>query len=133
MQRLRGNMGGFCGRITVLILLAGFPVVAAAQASGALLPKSGGSAAAAAQTPTTVEQSGDKAAIQTGAKPAINSQTTQRQAQILADTNRLLQLAQELKIEVSKSNKDILSFAVVKKADAIEKLAKNLKERMRTE
>ena len=133
MQRLRGNMGGFCGRITVLILLAGFPVVAAAQASGALLPKSGGSEAAAAQTPTTVEQSGDKAAIQTGAKPAINSQTTQRQAQILADTNRLLQLAQELKIEVSKSNKDILSFAVVKKADAIEKLAKNLKERMRTE
>lgn len=133
MQRLRGNMGGFCGRITILILLAGFPVVAAAQASGALLPKSGGSAAAAAQTPTTVEQSGDKAAIQTGAKPAINSQTTQRQAQILADTNRLLQLAQELKIEVSKSNKDILSFAVVKKADAIEKLAKNLKERMRTE
>ena len=126
-------MGGFCGRITILILLAGFPVVAAAQASGALLPKSGGSAAAAAQTPTTVEQSGDKAAIQTGAKPAINSQTTQRQAQILADTNRLLQLAQELKIEVSKSNKDILSFAVVKKADAIEKLAKNLKERMRTE
>lgn len=126
-------MGGFCGRITILILLAGFPVVAAAQASGALLPKSGGSAAAAAQTPTTVEQSGDKAAIQTGAKPDINSQTTQRQAQILADTNRLLQLAQELKIEVSKSNKDILSFAVVKKADAIEKLAKNLKERMRTE
>jgi hypothetical protein len=56
-----------------------------------------------------------------------------RKAQILEDTNRLYRLAEELKAEVAKSNKDILSVAVVKKADEIEKLAKSLKERMRNE
>ena len=56
-----------------------------------------------------------------------------RKAQILEDTNRLYRMAEELKAEVAKSNKDILSVAVVKKADEIEKLAKSLKERMRNE
>ena len=56
-----------------------------------------------------------------------------RKAQIAADTEKLYQMAQELKAEVAKSNKDILSIAVVKKADEIEKLAKSLKERMRSD
>lgn len=54
-----------------------------------------------------------------------------RQAQLLADTQRLYQLTQELKEEVAKSNKDTLSVSVIKKADEVEKLAKSLKERMR--
>ena len=54
-----------------------------------------------------------------------------RQAQLVADTNKLLELSQELKAEVSKSSKDTLSLAVVKKAAEVEKLAKSLKERMR--
>jgi len=57
----------------------------------------------------------------------------ERQAQLVADTNRLYQLAQELQAEVSKSSKDTLSLAVVKKAAEVEKLAKSLKERMKTE
>ena len=56
-----------------------------------------------------------------------------RQAQLVADTNRLYQLAQELQAEVAKSTKNTLSLAVVKKAAEVEKLAKNLKERMKTE
>ena len=62
-----------------------------------------------------------------------SSPTDARKAQILEDTNRLYHMAEELKAEVAKSNKDILSVAVVKKADEIEKLAKSLKERMRNE
>lgn len=54
-----------------------------------------------------------------------------RQAQYVADTTKLLQLAQELKAEVDKSSKDTLSLGVVKKAAEVEKLAKSLKERMR--
>ena len=54
-----------------------------------------------------------------------------RQAQLVADTQRLYQLTQELKDEVAKSNKDTLSIPVVKKAEEVEKLAKSLKERMR--
>lgn len=56
---------------------------------------------------------------------------SERQQQIVADTAHLLQLAQQLNDEVSKSNKDQLSVSVVKKADEIEKLAKSIKEKMR--
>ena len=54
-----------------------------------------------------------------------------RQAQLVADTQRLYQLTQELKAEVAKSNKDTLSLSVIKKADEVEKLARSVKERMR--
>jgi hypothetical protein len=64
------------------------------------------------------------------AKPLTPAE--QRQAQIEADTAKLYQLTQELKAEVAKSNKDTLSVEVIKKADEIEKLARSLKERMRT-
>jgi hypothetical protein len=42
-----------------------------------------------------------------------------------------LQLATELKAAVDKSNKNELSLDVVKKADDIEKLAHDVKQRMR--
>ncbi len=56
---------------------------------------------------------------------------TQRQQQIVSDTAHLLQLAQQLNDDVSKSDKDQLSLSVVKDADEIEKLAKSIKEKMR--
>src|SRR3954469_5673634 len=59
------------------------------------------------------------------AKSAKLSPADARKAQILEDTNRLYRMAEELKAEVAKSSKDILSVAVVKKADEIEKLAKS--------
>ena len=54
-----------------------------------------------------------------------------RQKQLVADTERLLNLANELKADVDKSNKDTLSLDVIKKADEIEKLAHNVKEKMK--
>ena len=54
-----------------------------------------------------------------------------RQKQLVADTERLLNLANELKTEVDKSNKDTLSLDVIKKADEIEKLAHTVKEKMK--
>ncbi len=54
-----------------------------------------------------------------------------RQKQLVQDTDKLLALAKELKEEVGKSNADTLSIDVVKKASEIEKLAKNVKDRMR--
>jgi hypothetical protein len=53
-----------------------------------------------------------------------------REAQLLADTEKLLKLSQELKAEVDKSTKDTLSLAVIKKAEEVEKLAKSIKERL---
>src|SRR5208282_3278501 len=43
------------------------------------------------------------------------------QAQLAADSQKLLKLSQELKDEVAKTNKDTLSIAVIKKADEVEK------------
>lgn len=55
----------------------------------------------------------------------------ERQKKLIADTERLLALANELKADVDKSNKDTLSVDVVKKADEIEKLAHSVKEKMK--
>ena len=56
--------------------------------------------------------------------------TDPRQAQIIADTQKLVKLSQELKAEVAKSNKDTLSLTVIKKAEEVEKLAKTLKDEL---
>jgi hypothetical protein len=54
-----------------------------------------------------------------------------RQATLKADTDRLLKLAVELKDYVDKSDENVLSLDVVKKADEIEKLAHSVKGKMR--
>ena len=54
-----------------------------------------------------------------------------RQKQLQADTEKLFQLAQQLRDEVAKTNKDQLSIPVVKRSEEIEKLARSIKEKMR--
>jgi hypothetical protein len=54
-----------------------------------------------------------------------------RQAGIRADTDKLLKLAVELKDYVDKSNENVLSLDVLKKADEIEKLAHSVKDKMK--
>jgi hypothetical protein len=49
--------------------------------------------------------------------------------QLADDTARLLQLANELKAEVDKSNKDMLSMTVIRKAEEIERLARAMREK----
>jgi nitric oxide reductase activation protein len=55
----------------------------------------------------------------------------ERQKRLVADTEKLLALATDLKAQVDKSNKDTLSVDVIKKAEEIEKLARSVKERMK--
>lgn len=55
----------------------------------------------------------------------------ERQKQIAADTARLVELANELKEQVDKTNQNTMSLDVIRKADAIEKLAKGIKEKMK--
>jgi hypothetical protein len=61
----------------------------------------------------------------------FDSANTQRKKQISDDSEKLLTLAIALKAEVDKTNKDMLSLNVIRKADEIEKLAKNVKEKMK--
>ena len=59
------------------------------------------------------------------------ARNNERQKRLVADTEKLLTLATELKQEVDKTNKDVLSVDVIKKAEEIEKLAHGVKERMK--
>lgn len=54
-----------------------------------------------------------------------------RQEEIKKDTEKLLELATELKQSVDKTDENTLSLEVIKKADQIEKLAKNVKDKMK--
>jgi hypothetical protein len=55
----------------------------------------------------------------------------ERAAAIKADTDRLLKLSVELKAYVDKSDENVLSLDVIRKAEEIEKLAKSVKEKMK--
>ncbi len=54
-----------------------------------------------------------------------------RVAAIKHDTDRLLKLSVELKDSVDKSDENVLSLEVIKKAEEIEKLARSVKEKMK--
>jgi hypothetical protein len=55
----------------------------------------------------------------------------ERQAALRKDTEKLLQLAEELKSSVDKSSASVLSLEVMKKAEQIEKLAHSVKDKMK--
>ncbi len=55
----------------------------------------------------------------------------ERVAALKSDADKLLKLSVELKAYVDKSNENVLSLDVIKKAEQIEKLAKSVKDKMR--
>jgi type VI protein secretion system component VasF len=61
----------------------------------------------------------------------LKALNAQRQMQLVADTDKLLQLATELKTEVGKTDKETLSVTVIRKTEQIEKLAKSVREKMK--
>ena len=54
-----------------------------------------------------------------------------RQQDIREQTDKLFQLATELKTAVDRSNENLLSLDVIRKAEEVEKLAKKVKEKMK--
>ena len=55
----------------------------------------------------------------------------ERVAALKTDTDRLLKLSIELKTYVDKSDENVLSLDVIRRADEIEKLAKSVKDKMK--
>jgi hypothetical protein len=55
----------------------------------------------------------------------------ERLAALKTDTDKLLKLSVELKSYVDKSNENVLSLDVIKRADEIEKLAHSVKDKMK--
>jgi hypothetical protein len=62
---------------------------------------------------------------------SFDAANTERKKQLSDDSSKLLTLAMALKAEVDKTNKDMLSLNVIRKADEIEKLAHDVKEKMK--
>ncbi len=79
------------------------------------------------QRPSTEDQ--ERVRIE---KDMAKKANQERQAHLKRDTEQLLKLANELKVYVDKSNENVLSLDVIKKADEIEKLAHSVKEKMKT-
>jgi hypothetical protein len=65
------------------------------------------------------------------ARDLAKKNNLERQAALKKDTDKLLKLAVELKDSVDKSNENVLSLDVLKKADEIEKLAHSVKDKMK--
>ncbi len=65
------------------------------------------------------------------AEQAARSRNSDRQKRLVADADKLLSLATDLKVQVDKTDKNMLSVDVVKRAEEIEKLAHSVKERMK--
>jgi len=63
-------------------------------------------------------------------KENFDAANAARKKQIADDSAKLLKLATELKAEIDKTNKDTLSLNVIRKAEEIEKLAHDVKEKM---
>lgn len=53
-----------------------------------------------------------------------------RKKEVSEESAKLVKLATDLKTEIDKADKDTLSVSTVRKAEAIEKLARNIKEKM---
>jgi len=80
------------------------------------------------QNPQTAQQAEWEAEQKRAAEKAENAK---RQQEIQKDTDKLLDLATQLKQYVDKTNEHTLSVDVIKKADEIEKLAHTVKEKMK--
>ncbi len=57
----------------------------------------------------------------------------QRQEHLKQDTEQLLKLATELKAYVDKTNENVMSLDVMKKAAEIERLSKEIQKKMRAQ
>jgi hypothetical protein len=76
--------------------------------------------------PADVDETRDRIARDMAKKANLD-----RQAALKNDTDKLFKLATELKDSVDKSNENVLSLEVLKKAEEIEKLAHSVKEKMK--
>ena len=125
MRSLAGLFSARAICATLLLLLAMTTVLADAQFTQApptpQFPPPPGTEQQQPKTP--MEQQVDR--------EAARQRNLQRQQDIKRDTEKLLELATELKQYVDKTNENIISLDVIRKADQIEKLAKSVKEKMK--
>jgi len=88
-------------------------------------------APAPANPPTQFETRPQDSAQKEMQDRMLRAANKKRQEDIREETEKLFQLATELKAAVEKSNENMLSLDVVRKAEEVEKLAKKVREKMK--
>lgn len=114
--------------LAVLLLLAILLSTIAPTCLAAQMPQSTVPLPGSAQQPQPEDAAHGKLE-----RDAAKSRNAQRQQEIRRDSERLLELATELKQYVDKTNENIISLDVIRKAEQIEKLAKSVKEKMKAQ
>ena len=117
------------------IAVAGLIVWAEVAAQGQSLPAQplySSAQSPSGQSPRPQVPDGEEESLPARAREQqVMARNAERQKKLTEDTAKLLALATELKEQVDKTDKDILSVDVIKKTDEIEKLAKSIRERMK--
>lgn len=126
------NPGRFGGQDTLLRLQVWRQACLGLTFAAAItcVAQDGRPAANPAGTPPQASSAAPQAAAgQTPSQqPNVPSDSEQKK-QISAESTQLLAMAVALKAELDKTNKDVLSLNVIRKADEIEKLAHTVKEK----
>ncbi len=113
--------------VPTLCLLVCLPLaISGAGVSQGIRPPAAPARADSSTVPTEGDE-GERRLAREMAKKA----NLERQAQLKTDTDRLFKLSQELKDYVDKSNENVLSLNVLRKAEEIEKLARSVKDKMK--
>ena len=113
-------------RIVQLTILSASLLFSVIGGAGAQVPD-----ASQSQMPGTQQRERDDPWTAQQKHDMEKKQNLQRQEDLKKDTEKLLELATELKQYVDRSNENTLSTDVIKKADQIEKLAKSVKDKMK--
>lgn len=106
---------------TVLLGIFAFPVLAQTR-TPAVPPHT--------TDATPADSAGDEERARLAAEMAKRA-AKDRVAQLKHDTDKLVELSEELKQSVDKSDENVLSLEVIKKAEEIEKLARSVKDKMK--
>jgi len=117
--------------ILCVLILFTFPLVS--RCSAVALPVAGANSASGQQNDPQFggqREQKDRFEIERE-KEMARARQQERYKQLKRDSEQLLELSTELKQYIDKANADILSVQVIKKAEQIEKLAKQVKNRMR--
>ncbi len=127
MQRLKMTARGL-GYIG--LLLAALAVAGEAEAQ-ATMPMPAQTSRPAPQTPIgPLDAAGNPDQVRLD-EMRLRQLSDDRRKKLVADTDRLLELATQLKVAMDAATKNEMSVEVIRKADEIERLAHSVKERMK--
>jgi hypothetical protein len=102
------------------------PAPASSAVSGSQNAAPAGVQQNASSTASTAPVTAVPTASSASSLPSLNAHTQR----ILVDTDKLVDLVQQLKTELQKSNQDVLSLSTIHQAEDIEKLAKELEKQL---